>query len=91
MSSSCEVETQMYVKLLSAYITRVYDLDPEGHYQEWVCKMKIVLSRDIQETLWGFARLGLSVSIIPHCPKCKKWGRLITVPNKELKYIKQGV
>jgi len=53
--------------------------------------MKIVLSRDKQEILLGLAKLGLSVSIKAQCPKCKKWWELITVPNKELKYIKQGV
>jgi len=50
--------------------------------------MKIVLSRDTQETLWGFAKLGISVSIIPRCSKCKQWSKLTTVPNKKLKYIR---
>jgi hypothetical protein len=48
-------------------------------------KGKVTISRSAQEALWGFAKMGLTISQHYQCDLCKKWLVLTTIPNKRLR------
>ncbi len=49
--------------------------------------MKITISPWSMETLWGFAKLGMSISQELKCGMCGKWCKIKTIPNKRLEEL----
>lgn len=47
----------------------------------------VIIRKETQEVLWGFAKMGFHVGVQLRCPSCRGWIRVITVPNKKLKRV----